>query len=417
MGKLGSREEKLLFKRLPDFDVIKGIGIFAIVLFHLIYRTRGGVFDNTIRCIGISFMIGFFVISGLLHGVERRTIAEEYVNKFKHLVVPSVVVTFIASALSGVYAYIVHDATFYDWVKNLAYTFIRPELSDKIYGGVDAMKDLNFLNLSTTWFAWNMIWVYVVFIPLSKLIMKAPRMIAVVTLALFILGNILYVNINQSPWNVAHVPIYVSVMLLVNQLKYENLVAKIQKINIVASIGSTIASMAAMFGLYYFILDDHIYEGQLGVFHILKYKHWSYPYPDLGGYAKVNPLIHYKWMIWLECSAYILIGILCLYVGINLARYIRKLKVLQTALIYLGQKSLYIMILHATVAWPFVDLLRNPCRMGARWYLDLIGEKLTAMIIFKSVITAVCSLLCCVIICMAVDRIKIMVRQKNTGKV
>lgn len=395
--KKADSKDQVTFKRIPEFDVIKGIGMLVVMIFHIVYRTRGGIADNIIRASLIAVIAGYFVISGLLHGVERRTIIGEYINKFKHLVLPTVVVTFVASVFGGIYCHIVHGMSASAWIRNIVYIYLRPELSVKVVGNMDPIKDMVFLDLSTTWFAWTLIIAYIVFIPLSKLILKSQALSIAATVAMFVLGNIIYVNVGSSPWNASLVPLYVSAMLLVQHLKYENIVAKIRKMNIVASITSTIAAMLAMFGMYFYILDDHMYEAQLGVFHLLKFKHWSYPY----GYAKVNPLVEYKGLIWIEGTCHILAGLICLYVGINIARYIRKIRGASKLLEYIGKNSLYVMILHSLIALPFVDLLHCINKMGAKWYLD----DLTPEITIKSIICAILSLVCCLIICRAKDTI------------
>ncbi len=384
-------------KRIEEFDIVKGLGIISVMIGHLIYRTEDSIFDCIVNASATGFVIAFFILSAYVYNPEKRSIKDEYINKIKGLFLPTILVAGGASIIGGIYCHFIHNYTFSQWVRNVSYTFLRFELSDRIYGGFDAVEDVLYLDLSPTWFIWTMLWTFVLFIPLAKLLHKKGAIATICNTAIFIIGTIIYVNVNQSPWNIAHVPLYLALMLFTQQAKEYNVANKILNMNVWASVITTIIAICSVGLIFYYIADSHMYEGQLGAFHVVKFDHW-YSY-----HAIKNPLMPMKdIMIWTETIAYYLQGIFFLFIGLNISRLIKKIPLLSHSFIWIGKRSLDFLILHCLFALVFVDIMHTYNRPGANWYLP----ELTSTIVIKSIISFIGSLVCCTLYCIIKEKIK-----------
>ncbi|MBE5959351.1 MAG: hypothetical protein E7254_10890 [Lachnospiraceae bacterium] len=391
--------------RIREFDIIKGLGILSVLVGHLIYRNPDTVADFLVNSAANGFIVVFFILSAYVYNPEKRSIKDEYINKFKTLFLPTIALAGGASVIGGIYCYFVHHFTFAQWVRNLSYTFIRFELSDLIYpDSFDAVEDVLYLDLSPTWFIWTMCFTFILFIPLAKVLHNKKTLNLICCIALLFVGTVLYVNLKQSPWNLAHVPIYTSIMLFSQLLREYDITNKIISLKPWISTLTTIVSTAIYFVLFYFILDTHMYEGQLGVFHVYKFDHW-YKYHTLN-----NPLIGMRdTLIWTETIVFFIQGFLCMYIGFNIARLIKNSQIITNAMEWIGKRSLDFLILHCLFGLVFVDLLHTYNRPGLNWYLP----NLTTTIVIKSYVTAIGALISCIVFCIIKDKIKNKLFSKN----
>ena len=348
-------------KRITELDIMKGMGIILIAVYHLVYRSMDGIADNMIRGMGWAYIGIFFLLSGYTFS-RQDSVMQSYKKKVLGLLLPALMLELVLLTLGGIYCIFVHDYTFQDILHDAAVTVLRPEITTRISaewgnGGV------LFLNLSPVWFIWGMLWTELFFFPLRKLLDGKGEVIWCAAMLLLMGIQIpLYICMEPAPWGLTLVPTYLQFMLIGAKLREKNAVEMLKKIRPLPAFGLTVVCLAVHFGLFLFNGNENYYAGLIGrrgaldVFTVI---------------LQVLP----------AALAFFLI-----------ARAIGKVAWLHTGLEWLGRHTLGILMMHCLLGMVFCDMLGTYIKPGPNWYLELHNIPLTTEIILKSVLSCVLAL-------------------------
>ena len=147
--------------RIEELDIIKGVGILLIAVFHLVYRTQDGLADKMIRSLGWALIAVFFMMSGYFSNPDKGLL-NTYKRRLLGIVFPAMMAELFLLGVGGVYCHFVHGYTNRDILHDAAVTFLRPEITMQIsekWGG----GGLLFNNLSPVWYIWALSWTMLIY--------------------------------------------------------------------------------------------------------------------------------------------------------------------------------------------------------------------------------------------------------------
>lgn len=365
-------------KRIEELDIMKGIGIILIAVYHIVYRSMNGIPDQLIRSWGWAFIGVFFLLSGYTCR-QAKSVRESYKRRVLGLVLPVIIVEFLLLFFGGLYCIFVHDYSVKSVLYDALVTFLRPEITTRISsqwgeGGI------LFFNLSPVWFIWSMAWTELFFHPLRLLIVgKGEKVWLLLLTGLIAIQVPMYVFLPPASWGLTVIPTYLIFMLMGAKLREWDVVSRLMKIKPPAALGITILGLAAQFGCFLFDGNESYYVSVLG---------------DFGMQAR-NAGVH-DMMSAIDIPV-VLLQLLCFLPAIFfIARFMLKIPVLSRGLVWMGQHTLAILLLHCILAVVYCDIFHSYIKPGTLWYLELNGIDLTAKIILKSILCCVLALITCV---------------------
>ncbi len=367
--------------RFKELDIMKGIGILLIIVYHLVYRPQDSAADKLIRSSGWAFIALFFLISGFTAGVDKRSVKENYVNRVKKLILPCLASECVALIVGGIYCMLRLGFTITDVFHDVLVTFIRPELGVQISREWGEGGTL-FINASPVWYIWAMIFTELLFYPIAKWCAgNRGRWIISVVLLLGIQIP-LYIFVNPLPWQLNIVPTFTVFMLLGRLFKETGFFLGLSGLRIWQHLLIVLVGFAAHFGLFCFGGTE-----------------WYYicVYGTRGGWD--IPLVIVQILIFAPAL-------------FSLAKLLGKLSRLNLALSWLGSHTLTILIWHSIFGMIFEDLFGTYLKMGQNWYLENHGIMVTGEIIGMSLLVGLLSLIASVLLALGEDKVRGMFAKK-----
>lgn len=357
-------------------DIIKGIMILPIVVFHLVYRMQDGAFDIAVREAAYLSLSVFMLFSGYFYNQDNRII--EIVSKRnKKLLLPVIITMLALLALFGPYYILTHNYTLEMWFLDGSMVFLRPELIAVF--NPDYTGGQLFNNLSPVWFIWTLAFSRAIFILVMKIV-KTSRIKFILSFsALVIIGCITYVHIQPLPWSLTLTPLCAAIMMIGAALHEYRVIEKLSKINLIVSF---LISAAACF-IHYLIFinfgDESLYRSFLG---------------DKG---------------YISAAVFVFQVLFGGFAVLTLARLIDRIKYLNDAFLWIGRHTLVILLFHVLIGGLAMDAMHTYNKPGEHWYLN----PLPVEVVIKSVISFVISLAGCFGLCALNDRLKRRLKNKT----
>ena len=371
-------------KRIPELDIMRGIGIILIAVFHIVFRSMNGIPDKVICSLGWGFVSTFFVLSGYTCRIHADVL-DSYKRRIVGLILPVLVIELVLLTLGGLYCMAVHGYTFRDVIHDVIITFLRPEVTTRI-NGTWGGGGILFTNLSPVWFVWSMVWTELFFHPLKRLIFgKKERVWVCFVIALFLIQNPMYVLLKPAPWGLTILPTYLLFMMIGLKLRERNAEEYLNRLSVPVAVAVTVLGLLFHFGLFLFNGNESYYRSEYG-----------------------NRGLLDVYTVVLQ----VLVFVPAMYL---LARAVKGIPLLSKGLQWMGRHSLMVLLTHCIIAVVYCDILHNYIRPGAYWYPELKGISLTGEIVGKSIITCILSLITCIPLCMLWDRVSV-IRFKRSKK-
>ena len=211
-------------KRVMFIDIAKGIAIICIILGHL------GI--NNINRVVFTFHVPiFFMITGYFIN-KKYTIKEFIINKFKRLIVPYFITSFVIILLS------LFSLKIYYGVNILNKLGAKEWLIAAIYGAGDnhIFLGYNFKAIGAIWFLWASFWASILL--RSSLEFKKEYRILFITV-LFLIGyytsKIIWLPLSIQAGFCATLFMYVGYLINIYFEKYKNIYYKYKKFIIIIS--------------------------------------------------------------------------------------------------------------------------------------------------------------------------------------
>ncbi|MBP5605886.1 MAG: acyltransferase [Ruminiclostridium sp.] len=362
-------------KRIDELDIIKGIGILIIMVFHLLYRTRNGAADYLIRMLVWSVIPIYFTLAGYSFTPGKRTVLQSYLHRAGHILLPAIITELVLISVGGVYCVFAHGYSAGDWIHDAAVTALRPEWCVNIseeWGNGGVLYN----NLSPAWFIWTMAWTELVFYPLAAWCCggnsRCRRLIAVIALTAIEIP--LYIFVSPVSWELQLVPLFTVFMLVGAKIRDMKLIEREWKLSPVITALIAVICFAAVLGLFLLGGDESYYRGQIGT---------------VGGFDVILTVLQ------LPISS---IGFYAL------AKLILKLKWLSRGMIWIGRHTLMFLLCHDFFGMIAADAMHTYIKPGPMWYVENGGLTLTPEIFLKSLAGVAVSVICCTLVCLAKDK-------------
>ena len=366
---------KQLNSRNRLIDIIKGIMILPIVVFHLVYRTQNGAFDIAVRELTYLSLSVFLLFSGYFYNTEDKIV--QGINKRnKKLFLPVVITMLALLALFGPYYILVHNYSLKMWFWDGLTVFLRPELTAVI--APDYTVGQLFNNLSPVWFIWTLAISRTIFVLVMKIVKESKIKFIISFTALIIIGCVLYVHVQPLPWCLTIVPLCAAIMMIGAALRKFSVIERLSKINLPVSSLISVATCFVHCLIFINFGDESLYRSFLG---------------DKG---------------YLSAVMFVFQVLFGGFAVLTLARLIDRIKYCDDAFVWIGRHTLVILLFHVLIAGLAMDAMHTYNKPGVHWYLN----PLPAEVVIKSVISLVISLACCFGICALNDRLKNALKKK-----
>ena len=353
-------------KRIMELDVMKGIGILIIAIYHIVYRPQDGIADQIIRSLGWGLISMFFLLAGYTAKPER-SLKDNYKKRWRSLLLPTIFAETLLLVIGGIYCMIVQEYSFMDVVHDALVTFLRPEITTQISSVWGEGGNL-FYNLSPVWFVWAMVWTELLFYPLAKMLYeKKTGWTVVVILALAGIQIPLYIYLPAAPWCLTVIPIYAIFMLAGAKLKEWKTADRLKRLPPIPATCLCILCFAAHFGLFKLNGNESYYVSEFGMNGA-----WDIP-------AVILQMFFFVAAMFL------------------LARLVLMIPKVSALFIHAGQNTFTYLLWHSFYAMILCDGFGMHSKMGPWWYMENFGMTVTTEIFLKSLAICVLSLVCCMI--------------------
>lgn len=325
-----AREPQAKKPRMLNQDIAKGFCIIAVVLSHVAQLSQTG---TVIVYALIGYLMScFFIISGYnFHGMKHSYWKTIWI-RFRQLVIPLLEITAVFAVLMGVYSYFVHGSSISDILWCTLFSAIGL-LNPKDVGVELATRPF----MIPSWFIWFMFFGYIIFYAIAEWVLKNKwRTIGTIFVLVSITTLLCYFGLDTSvPYlrSIICAPFVAAELLLGNFLGQHKLLNKRPGIEKFVIINSVIA-FAIMFVL-----------GLL--------------YPQSGTFA--GGRITSKLGFW-EVPYTFFMGFLFTYWLLHFSRVLEKIPVVSKYLIFTGQNSEWIYLIHMPLLTIARDILQIPAR-------------------------------------------------------
>ena len=349
-------------KRVEELDIIKGVGMLMIAVYHLVYRAQDGIPDKIIRSLGWALIAVFFMLSGYFSNPDKGVL-NNYKRRFLGLMFPAMMAELFLLGVGGIYCRFFHEYSTRDILHDAAVTFLRPEITTKISTEWGEGNTL-FLNLSPVWYIWALGWTLILFYPIEKLVIgKSLKWLAMV---LFLIGIQIpiYLYVDALPWSLKIVPVFTVFMLIGMKAREINLVNRLKDVSLGMTALYTVVFFAVHFILFLFGGTESYYISILGT------------------------------RGWLDVPLVVLQLLVAFPAFFGLARLISQVRPLAKYLSWVGRYSLTFLLFHSFFGLIFSDLLNTYSKMGPNWYMEFLGLTVTPEVFWKSVAVFVLSVIC-----------------------
>ena len=361
-------------------DIMKGVMIISIVLYHLIYRVQDGIGDRILCGFVYLFIPLFFLLTGYFYRKKDGSLIPAIIRRMKALILPAVLTVGVLLLLFGPYYLAFHEEYSVSvWLGDILTTYLRPQLMLLI--APNGSVGLLYHNLSPVWFIWTMGFASLIFYPIAGLLYDSTKKLCIAAGVLVVTGAILYALVPELSWSLQLAPLYAGIMLIGAILGKHKVIDKLCTVGARLSIFITIAAFAIHIPIYGFTGTDLLYIGRL-------------QQGDLTSF--VSGLIF---------PVQTLIGG---YVILSLARLINALPKISGLLEWIGRHTMVILLFHCLIGGIACDMMHTFNRPGPEWY----HSPVTSDMYIKSVISAVISLPLCCGLAQLNDRLKMKVAKK-----
>ena len=381
-------------KRIVEIDIVKGIGIMLIAVYHIVYRSMDGIPDKMIRSLGWALIGIFFLLSGYTCRPNVR-LRDIYRSRVLGLMLPVILTEIFLLFFGGLYCILMHDYTVRDVLHDAVVTFLRPEISNQI-SGTWGDGGILFFNLSPVWFIWSMGWTELFFHPLRSLTIgrgKGQMPWIALVLFLFAIQIPMYVYLRPAPWGLTIIPVYLIFMLIGAMFRNRRILERLMNVPPLPAFFITIVCFAAHFGLFLFNGNEGYYLSKFG---------------NRGA---------------LDVFTVILQVLIALPAFFFFARAVGKVKLLAGGISWIGRHTLGILLMHCILGVVYCDLFKNYIKPGPYWYLETKGIPLTAEIVLKSILCWALAVASCIPILYIWDKVQeklfgklLRERKQETGK-
>lgn len=358
--------------RNKTIDIIKGIMILSVTVYHLVYRPQNGIIDTALREMTYLLLPLFFVLSGYFYKRVSDNIFKSIVERLsKFALWPAITSAAVLLILAPYYIFVFKGYDFHTWVSDALTTFIRPELMEQFLPDYAAVGAL-FNNLSSVWFIWAMIWASIVFYIIVHFTEDSILKSSIAAGVLFVVGTVMYIFLPPMSWSLEIAPLYACFMMLGYIIRKIDLIEKLMKVNIFLSLGIAVAAAVAHAFIFKYFGSDQLYRSFFGEYNVQSVVFFVIQ-TFIGG-----------------------------YVLLTLARIFMKVDLLGKSISWVGAHTLVFLIFNAVIGGLASDLLQTYNKMGPDWYVD----PLTPQIVIKSIITCIIAIAGCTGIALLNDRLK-----------
>ena len=376
--------------RNSALDVMKAIAIISVVIYHLVYRKMHGVIDNLIRELIYLSIPMFFVLAGYFYK-NGKNLVSTLVHRTRKLVRPAALTMAVLLLLFGPYFMLTRENfTAKNWLGDVLLTYLRPELMEKIAPEFGSGEQL-FFNLSPVWFIWTLAWASLLFYLVVYFVYDSDVKMLVSSLLLIAVGCVLYVLVDPLSWSLQIVPLYAGLIMLGAFFGKHELTEILDRISPVPSVIITLICMAGHYLVFENIGTDLMYMS------------------ILDKYGLSDGIRTYLAAVYFVIET--MIGCFALY---KISKLILKAGKLGDGMQWIGRNTLNILLYHCLIGGIAADIMHTYNKPGPDWYMENVeGRVLTTDVVVKSWITFVVSMVGCVLICLAIDRIKTKIRSKQ----
>ena len=366
--------------RYKTIDIMKGIMILSVAVYHLVYRVQDGIMDSALRGMTYLLLPVFFVLSGYFYKKGNDNLIKSiFMRLRKFALAPAITAAVLIVVLAPYYIFLQEGYTFHTWVSDALTTFIRPELMEQFLPDYASVGTL-FNNLSSVWYIWAMIWASIVFYAVAHFTEDSITKLSIASAILLVVGTVMYIFLPPMSWSLELAPLYAFFMMTGLIFRKMDLIEKAREINIFASLAIAIAAAVSHVFIFRFFGSDQLYRSFFGEYNVLSVLFFVLQ-TFIGG-----------------------------YVILTVARILRKFDPIGKPLSWVGSHTLVFLIFNGVIGGLASDLLRTYNKMGPNWYVD----PLTAEILIKSIITCIISIAGCAALSLLNDKLK--ERFKKTGK-
>ncbi|MBR1508718.1 MAG: acyltransferase [Eubacterium sp.] len=358
-------------QRNNNIDIVKGIMILSVVVYHLIYRPKNCMADRICMEFIYLSMPLFFLIAGYFYREREGSFVLSIWNRLKKVILPVIGVSATLLICFGPYYMVVYKITPSQWLGDIVTTYLRPELM-KIIKPEFVTDDKLFNNISPIWFIWVLFFATILFYVCMEFAKKSNIRLVVTSLVLIAIGTVLYIYTAPLSWSLNIAPLYTGIMILGYLLKKSNVLEKLEKLNLGISCLIMIPAAVAHYFIYMNFGSDLIFMSILG---------------DKGYLSAIFFVIQ------------IFIGG---YVLFTLSRVISLWEYSEKALTWVGRHTLVILLFHFLIAGITADALHTYNKSGPDWYI----EPVTPELFIKSLITFVVALAGCIGLALLNDKLK-----------
>lgn len=355
-------------KRLDELDIIKGIAIVFVVLRHLNEITgASAVYTDAEERLYLFFesnMILFFLCSGYVYR-SKGTVMQEIVNRAKQLLFPILKFGLAATAVYFLRYVIIEHKPLIWFADNTVTNFLGLTNWNVRLG--EAHPNQMEYAFVAFWFLWEMFSAFCVFAPIKRLTDKRGLPVRTAA-AVGLMGIAMVLNFLDPQNTVANtynssVPFFfvlINVFGFASVLMLGSILKEINAFDLDAVPAKVKFSLAAVC----FVVDSIL---------VLLYQN---------GYA----LQYGKWGPYGAFSIPITIldGLMLTYFLVFLAHYMKRVSILKNIYCFLGQNSLYILLLHIGIAecicWIggfWHDVYANPFPVedfqAINWWITILG--------------------------------------------
>lgn len=358
-------------------DIMKGILIIPIVIFHLVYRTEGGVFDNLIREMVYLALPLYMLFSGYFY-YYKDNFLRSIIERMRKLILPVILTVLALILIFGPYYIIFYENyTPEIWFFDNVMTFLRPELFNLMVPGY--FGEQLFQNLSPVWFIWTFAIARFIFVVTMRFVKESKVKFFCAMGVLYAAGCAFYVLVPPLPWSLHLTPLYAGMMMSGLMLNRYKVIEKLSKISLPVSFIISIAAGILHYIIFMNFGTSSIYASDLGVKGLLSAIFFVIQM-FIGGYPVLT-----------------------------IARLIEKIPKCCEAFAWIGRHTLVILLVHCIIGGLACDAMRTYNKMGPYWYLDPLPQE----VVIKSVISFVISLAGSFGVCALNDMLKDLVKKKK----
>ena len=335
-------------KRMEEQDVAKGIAIFMVMALHILVIQSE--FYQVVAVFSGFIMGLFFFLSGFNYK-PGRTYKENVIKRIKQMVIPFVIYISIVSFISGLYLILTNQATFLQILETFCYDMLGSQFSTQI--GLTTACILFHRNIMIGWFIIMLITASFIFYAVVDLCLK--NMYSFISINILLLSiTILLGYLNFSlPFYLREATTIASIMLFGALFKKYKVFQSTNKMWII--INSIIA-----YGLY--IGMALIFRG--------------------GGFIMGGKLLNsFGPLEGLITLVYAIFGS---YAFLNFCKLLTKVKWLKFVLTYLGNYSVYYLLLHQLVKFFLQEMFNyHPTAMMMS---SEVTEGMSFLILFLTIV-------------------------------